>query len=145
MKRGKEMRVETPYQYNVITGTVDNKTPKSIYIQISAWGKPKEWGIENYETIIKKKSKRVKSKLYEILDDKSFYKTKTIVDFNMASSGINYDKRSFMSVELTLFKKEPLIPINSDEIKPLIESISEKIIKDVFEKDENFEFFKSKN
>jgi hypothetical protein len=59
MKRGKEMRVETPYQYNVITGTVDNKTPKSIYIQISAWGKPKEWGIENYETIIKKKSKRV--------------------------------------------------------------------------------------
>jgi hypothetical protein len=50
-----------------------------------------------------------------------------------------------MSVELTLFKKEPLIPINSDEIKPLIESISEKIIKDVFEKDENFEFFKSKN
>jgi len=139
------MRVETPYQYNVITGTVDNKTPKSIYIQISAWGKPKEWGIENYETIIKKKSKRVKSKLYEILDDKSFYKTKTIVDFNMASSGINYDKRSFMSVELTLFKKEPLIPINSDEIKPLIESISEKIIKDVFEKDENFEFFKSKN
>jgi hypothetical protein len=63
----------------------------------------------------------------------------------MASSGINYDKRSFMSVELTLFKKEPLIPINSDEIKPLIESISEKIIKDVFEKDENFEFFKSKN
>lgn len=139
------MRVETPYQYNVITGTVDNKTPKSIYIQISAWGKPKEWGIENYEAIIKKKSKRVKSKLYEILDDKSFYKTKTIVDFNMASSGINYDKRSFMSVELTLFKKEPLIPINSDEIKPLIESISEKIIKDVFEKDENFEFFKSKN
>ena len=145
MKRGKEMRVETPYQYNVITGTVDNKTPKSIYIQISAWGKPKEWGIENYETIIKKKSKRVKSKLYEILDDKSFYKTKTIVDFNMASSGINYDKRSFMSVELTLFKKEPLIPINSDEIKPLIESIFEKNIKDVFEKDENFEFFKSKN
>ena len=47
----------------------------------------------------------------------------------MASSGINYDKRSFMSVELTLFKKEPLLPINSDEIKPLIESISEKIIK----------------
>jgi hypothetical protein len=145
MKRGKEMKIETPYQYNVITGTVDNKTPKSIYIQISAWGKPKEFGIENYETIIKKKSKRVKNKLYEILDDKSFYKTKTIVDFNMASSGINYDKRSFMSVELTLFKKEPLIPINSDEIKPLIESISEKIIKDVFEKDENFEFFKSKN
>ena len=138
------MRVETQHQYNVVTGTVDNKAPKSIYIQISAWGKPKDPDIEDYDTIIKKRSKRVKSKLYEILDDNSFYRTKTIVDFNMASSGINFNKRSFMSVELTLFKKEPLIPINSDEIKPMIEKISEKLITDVFERDENFDFYRSK-
>jgi len=144
MKRGKEMRVDTQYQYNIVTGTVDNKKPKSIYIQISAWGKPKDPNIEDYENIIKKRSKRVKSKLYEILDDRSFYKTKTIVDFNMASSGINFNKRSFMSVELTLFKKEPLMPINSDEIKPIIEKIFEKLISDVFERDENFEFYRSK-
>ncbi len=144
MKRGKEIKIGTPYQYNIVIGTVDNKTPKSVYIQISAWGKPKEYGIEDYDSIIKRKSKRVKSKLYEILDDKYFYRTKTIVDFNMASSGINYDKRSFMSVELTLFKKEPLLPINSDEMKYRIEYISERIIRDVFEKDENFEFFKTK-
>jgi hypothetical protein len=144
MKRGNEMRVETPYQYNVISGTVDNKEPKSIYIQISAWGKPKEYGLENYDNIIKKKSKRVKSKLFEILNDTEFHKTKSIVDFNMASSGINFDKRSFMSVEITLFKKEPFLPINSDEMKPMIESISEKIISDVFEKDETFEFYKTK-
>ena len=49
-----------------------------------------------------------------------------------------------MSVELTLFKKEPLIPINSDEIKPMIEKISEKLITDVFERDENFDFYRSK-
>ena len=41
MKRGKEVRINLPYEYNVVSGTVDNKNPKSLYIQISAWGKPK--------------------------------------------------------------------------------------------------------
>jgi hypothetical protein len=50
-----------------------------------------------------------------------------------------------MSVELTLFKKEPLLPINSEEMIPILESISNKLISDVFEKDENFEFYKTKN
>lgn len=144
MKRGKEMKIETPYQYNVISGTVDNKNPKSVYIQISAWGKPKEDGIEDYEMIIKRKSKRVKRKLFEVLDDKRFYRTKSIVDFNMASSGINFGKKSFMSVEMTLFKREPLLPINSDKMKPILEEVSNKIINDVFEKDENFRFYKKK-
>ena len=54
MKRGKEVKINLPYQYNVITGTVDNKNPKAIYIQISAWGKPKENGdSKNYDSIIK--------------------------------------------------------------------------------------------
>ena len=144
MKRGKEMKIETPYQYNIISGTVDNKNPKSVYIQISAWGKPTEDGIEDYESIIKKRAKRVKRKLFEVLDNERFYKTKSIVDFNMASSGINFGKKSFMSVEMTLFKREPLLPINSDKMKPILEEVSNKIINDVFEKDENFRFYKKK-
>lgn len=139
------MEIETQYQYNIKSGTVDNKNPKSIYIQISAWGKPKENGVENYEPILKTKSKRVKRKLFEVLNESDFYKNKSIVDFNMASSGVNYDKRSFMSVEVTLFKKEPLLPINSEEMIPIVKDISEKIIRDVFEVDENFEFYKRKN
>ena len=139
------MKLETQYQYNIVSGTVDNKNPKSVYIQISAWGKPKNSDIENYEPIIRDKSKRVKKKLFEVLNDDYFYSTKSIVDFNMASSGINYGKRSFMSVEMTLFKKEPLLPINSEEMVPLVKDISEKIIKDVFEKDETFDFYKRKS
>ena len=41
MKRGKEIKLNLPYEYNVISGAVDNRNPESIYIQISAWGKPK--------------------------------------------------------------------------------------------------------
>lgn len=145
MKSGKEMKLNTLHQYNVISGTVDNKNPKSVYLQISAWGKPKNNNIENYDNLIKQKSKRVKRKLFEILNEDEFYKNMSIVDFNMASSGINFDKRSFMSVEITLFKKQPLLPINSEIMIPMMEKISEKIITDVFESDENFEFYKKKN
>lgn len=145
MKRGKEVKINLPYQYNVVTGTVDNKNPKSIYIQISAWGKPKQKHESDYDSIIKRKSKRVKRKLYEVVDDNRFHKNRSIVDFNMASSGINYGKRSFMSVEMTLFqKKEPMLPVNSDELKPILETISRKIINDVFEVDEDFEFYQRK-
>jgi hypothetical protein len=145
MKRGKEVKIKTPYQYNVVSGTVDNKNPRSIYIQISAWGNPKNKFEENYDSIIKNKSKRVKRKLYDVLDTDRFYKNRTIVDFNMASSGINYGKRSFMSVEMTLFKKEPLLPVNSEELTPILKNISERIILEVFESDEDFEFHKRKN
>lgn len=139
------MKLDLPYQYNVTSGTVDNKNPKSLYIQISAWGEPKDSYVDDYESIIKQKSKRVKRKLFEILDENSFYKNMSIVDFNMASSGISYNKRSYMSVEVTLFKKEPLLPVNSDKMVPIMEDISEKLIKGVFEKDETFEFYKRKN
>lgn len=142
MKRGKEIKLNLPYEYNVISGAVDNRNPESIYIQISAWGKPKNKEEENFDSIIKQKSKRVKRKLFEMLDTDQFL-PKVIVDFNMASSGISYEKRSYMSVEMTLFQKNPL-PVNSDKLLPTLNKISEKIITDVFEKDEDFKFYRRK-
>ena len=142
MKRGKEIKLNLPYEYNVISGAVDNRNPESIYIQISAWGKPKNKEEEDFDSIIKQKSKRVKKKLFEMLDTEQFL-PKVIVDFNMASSGISYEKRSYMSVEMTLFQKNP-IPVNSDKLLPTLNKISEKIITDVFEKDEDFKFYRRK-
>jgi hypothetical protein len=142
MKRGKEIKLNLPYEYNVISGAVDNRNPESIYIQISAWGKPKNKEEEDFDSIIKQKSKRVKKKLFEMLDTEQFL-PKVIVDFNMASSGVSYEKRSYMSVEMTLFQKNPL-PVNSDKLLPTLNKISEKIITDVFEKDEDFKFFRRK-
>jgi hypothetical protein len=142
MKKGKEIKLNLPYEYNVISGAVDNRNPESIYIQISAWGKPKNKDEEDFDCIIKQKGKRVKKKLFEILDNERFL-PKVIVDFSMASSGISYEKRSYMSVEMTLFQKIPT-PINSDKLLPTLNKISEKIILDVFEKDEDFKFYKRK-
>jgi hypothetical protein len=142
MKKGKEVKLKLPYNYNIITGTVDNKNPESIYIQISAWGKLKNENEGDFNKKIRQKSKKVKSKLYEVLDTEQFL-PKVIVDFNMASSGVSFNKRSYMSVELTLFQKKPL-PINSEILLPKINQISEKIILDVFETDDDFKFYKTK-
>lgn len=143
MKKGKEIKLNLPYNYNIISGTVDNKNPESIYIQISAWGQPRNNEEENFDSVIKQKSKKVKKVLHESLDIEQFF-PKIIVDFNMASSGISFKKRSYMSVEMTLFQKNPL-PINSDKLLPTLNKISEKIITDVFERDEDFKFYKRKN
>ena len=145
MKKGKELTIETNYQYNVKSGTVDNKNPRSVYLQISSWGEPKYDGVDDYSGNLRKKSKRIKKKVFESLDSSVFYNDKSIVDFNMASSGINYGKRSFMSVEITLFKKVPLLPINSNEMLKMMESLTDRIIKDVFESDNDFMFYKTKN
>ena len=144
MGRGKEIKLDLPFGYNVVSGTVDNKNPKSIYIQISAWGKPIDYVESGYEQIMKQKAKGIKKKLYSIVRDDFFYKKKSIVDFNMASSGIKKDKRSYMSVELTLFKKEPLLPLTSKNLIHEVGDISEKLITDFFERDKDFKFFKTK-
>lgn len=146
MKRGKEIPLKLPYQYNVVSGTVDNKNPKSIYIQISAWGKPKDDMVSDYDRIIKNKSKKVKMKLHKALNKHTnFYRDKCIVDFNMASSGITYGKRSFMSVEMTLFQREPFNKINDSDMYPKLEDITKEIIEGVFEVDEDFKYYSKKS
>lgn len=145
MGRGKEMKINTDKNYNIRFGTVDNKNPRSVYIQISAWGKPKDSMVDDYDSLLRKKSKKIKNELFNSLKEEFFHKKKCIVDFNMASSGINYGKKSYMSVEMTLFKKEPLLPINSDELIEELDDISKNIIDNIFEVDEHFKFFKTKN
>jgi hypothetical protein len=145
MGRGKEVKLDLPFEYNVVSGTVDNKNPKSIYIQISAWGKPIEYVESSYESILKQKAKGIKKQLYDVVKEDFFYKKRSIVDFNMASSGIRKDKRSYMSVELTLFKKEPLLPLTSKNLLEEVKCISERLITGFFERDRDFKFFKTKN
>jgi hypothetical protein len=143
MKTGKEIKLNSPDNYSVVLGTIDNKTPKTLYFQISSWGLPKT-EYENYEQILRKKSRKVKSFLYEKLSDEKFYKDKTIVDFNMASSGISKGKRSYMCVDVTLYKKSPYIPINEYEMINEIGALSKDLINSIFESDDDFVFYGKK-
>jgi hypothetical protein len=126
---------------------VDNKHPKSFYINISAWAEPLTQDEDvNYSRIIKDINKKLKQDLFNYfnLNEKyDFLKNNTIVDLDIRESGIKYGKRSFMSCEITLFQTEE-ISIISDKTKTSLNDVTSMLINKVFELDKNFKYHKKK-
>ena len=60
MKSGKELKITKYKNYNVVFGSVNNKTSKAVYINISAWAEPMIESDVNYTRIIKDLNKKVK-------------------------------------------------------------------------------------
>ena len=146
MKSGKQIKIENDTNYNITYGCVDNKNPKSVYINITAWVEPLSEEEENYNKIIKNVNKKIRQTVYNfLLNDNStkFLKDKTIVDLDLRESGIKFGKRSFMSCELTLFQ-DGEISINSDIMKRNLNTISSLVIEETFDKDVDFKYHKKK-
>ena len=144
MKRGKELKLDLNPNYKIKLGTVDNKNPKTIYINLSAWGQLKTYDSEiNYDTVINKLRNKIKHKINSFNID-AFHKGKYIVDLDMRSSGIKPTKRSFMSCEITLFQKNN-IPLNNLEIINPSKQIINSIIKSCLGNNTHFVFYKTKN
>jgi len=144
MKTGKEIKTTTK-NYNVVFGSVNNKTPRAVYINISAWGEPTSEGDNiNYNRLIKNINKRVKQLLYLTFEnDETFSKDKTIVDLDIRESGIRFGKRSFMSCEITLFS-DLNIPVNTEFMKKKLNEIINIVTKKVFDSNDDFDFHKKK-
>lgn len=146
MKKGKEIKMGKSYnKFKVTAGTVDSKNPTSVYINISAWGEPTDENTEHYVSVISGLKKEIKTFIYNNLP-MTYNKNRSIVDLDMRESGIAYGKRSFMSCEITLYQT----PRNgrllmSTELKKSMVEITDKVIKEVFEKYEYFKFHKNKN
>lgn len=146
MKTGKQIKVNDHKNYSVIYGCVDDKNPKSIYVNISTWAEPLSEYEENYGKIIKTLDKKIRQKIYNYLSENNitpFLKDKTIVDLDLRESGVRFGKRSFMCCELTLFQNGEM-SINSDMIKNSLNNVSSLIIKEIFDVDSNFKFEKKK-
>lgn len=146
MKTGKEIKTNSFKDYSVTFGSVNNKNPKAIYINISAWAEPKEDMNVNYNVGIRAINKRVKQLLY--IDFSSdvkclFDKDRTIVDLDIRESGIRYGKRSFMSCEVTLYLYEEH-SITTDYMKDKLEEITRNVIENVFDNNKIFKFHKKK-
>lgn len=146
MKTGKEIKSNRFKNYNVVFGSVNNKNPKAIYINISAWVDPIEETGVNYNQIIRTINKRLKQSLFNHFidgDDYVFDKDRTIVDLDIRESGIRYGKRSFMNCEITLFLNTE-IPVTSEYMKERLTVISDVVIKSNFENNKTFKFHKKK-
>lgn len=142
MKRGKEITLKSRENYKVKLGTIDNKNPRTIYLNVSAWGEPLTEE-EDYEKVINKIRKNIKQNLYSKIGHNNFDKEKYIVDLDMRSSGISKSKRSFMSCEITLFQKDD-IPVNNPLMINESNTIITNIIDECLENNSYFEFYKTK-
>lgn len=146
MKKGKELKVNAFKNYNIVYGSVNNKMPRALYINVSAWAEPKSDSEPNYTRIIRDLDKKIRQTIHDTLEDNiasPFLKNRTIVDFDIRESGVRYGKRSFTNAEITLFQKYE-IPVNSEILKPFIEDLISTIIEKVLEKDKHFNFYKKK-
>ena len=147
MKTGKEIKIESFKNFNVVIGSVNNKIPKAIFINISSWAEPKDDNDEiNYSRIIKELHKKIKQTLYNHLDKLNsniFNKDRTIVDLDIRESGIKFGKRSFMNCELTIFLDNEH-SINSEIIKQYLYDIINHVINETFKTNKNFNFYKKK-
>jgi len=146
MKTGKELKVNTFKNYNIIFGSVNNKHPKAVYINISSWVEPIHNCEVNYGRVIKGINKSVKQLLFNSFDTlikTTFKKDRTIVDLDIRESGIRYGKRSFMNCEITLFLASE-IPLNSDKMKDMLDGVLKLIIESTFETNKTFSFHKKK-
>lgn len=146
MKTGKEIKINNFEDYNIVVGSVNNKKPKAVYLNISAWSEPlKEFDV-NYTREIKNLNKKLKQTLFNYFNNNpktNFIKNNTIVDLDIRESGVRYGKRSFMNCEITLFLNEEM-SINSEKMKENLDSLIPMLVKSVFEKDEAFKFHRRK-
>lgn len=147
MKTGKEVKVSTFKNYNVVYGSVNNKHSKAVYINISAWAEPTDENENNYNRVIRDINKKVKQSLYNLFDtqrESEFIKERTIVDLDIRESGIKFGKRSFTNCELTLFLNHE-IPVNSDIMRPMLDEVVKMLVSDIFDTNKSFKFHKKKN
>jgi hypothetical protein len=141
MKRGKEIKIDQYQNYNVIYGTVDSKSPTSIYLELSAWGQPKTSEDIDYNRVIKSLHKRIKQIVSDDIDT-TIFSDKIIIDVDMRESGIRFNKRSYIDCEVTFFQLGKL-SLTDDKIISTVKRLS-KLISDELNTSEYFNFFKTK-
>lgn len=143
MSRGKEILLQEDEKFLVKIGTIDSKNPKSIFLTISSWTKPKKEEV-NYDRIVSNLRKKIKQRIFDD-DILHFDHYRTIVDLDLRSSGISINKKSFMFCEITMFQKENNLSLKSDIVLKYFKNISNNLINDVFNENSIFEFNRNKN
>jgi len=141
-KKGKEIDLKCEDNFKIKLGTVDNKKPKSLYVNIVSWIEPIE-RLTSYKSIIKTLNKKIKKKIFDNIDIRVFEKNKLIVDLDIRESGINYGKKSYMSCEITLYQIHGF-KIQEKEIIKTLSILTNKIINEVFNEEPNFKYQKNK-
>lgn len=146
MKTGKEIKINTFKNFNIVFGTINNKITKAVFVNISSWVEPRDINTINYSRVIKDMNKKIKQSLFNFFyynNETDLLYDRTIVDLDIRESGIKYGKKSFMNCEVTLFLNSE-IPINTPYMKEKLLLICKNTIDENFERNKNFKFHRRK-
>ena len=141
MKKGKSVKLNLFNPIKSMYGTVDSKNLKSVFINIQSWVTPKQ-EMENWNRIVGNLSRQIKHSVLESNKSEIFL-TKTIIDLDLRVSGISAGKKSFFNLEVNLFANE-ILDFKSEKLKKEIRTIIKSIYQNNIEKNNYFDFSKSK-
>jgi hypothetical protein len=142
MKKGKTSFLNGFKTAKIVYGTVDSINLKSLYLNIQTWVEP-IYESDNWTRTVLNLSRSIKHSVYESIN-KQIFDEKFIVDLDLRSSGLNLNKKSFMNLEINFYLSQEGLDFKSDEIKQNLQKITEKIFKDNFINNQNFNFYLTK-
>lgn len=141
MKKGKSVKLNLFTPIKSMYGTVDSKNLKSIFINIQSWVTPiKE--TENWVRVVGNLNRQIKHSVFNS-NNSNIFLEKTIIDLDLRVSGISTGKKSFFNLEVNLFTNEDL-DFKSEKLKMEIKKIIKSIYQNNIEKNNYFQFSKSK-
>lgn len=140
MKTGKEIHVKLNKNFKTYYGTTNNKELKTIYVGISTWITPVA-ELENYSSYISQLRVLIKNLIYQNINHQLF-KNEYIVDIDVKCPRIEFNKSSYLNIEITLFLKDKDISILSGVIKNDMTRFINNIV--TMEQCNNFQFAMSK-
>ena len=142
MKKGKTSKINGFRTSKVSYGTVDSKEFKSLYLNIQTWVEPKKES-ENWTRVVLNMNRSVKHSVFHKIN-KELFDDKFIVDLDLRTSGLQMKKKSFMNLEINLYLTQE-IDFKSTKLKKYLKNITKEIYSDVFNKNEYFKFYLTKN
>jgi len=142
-KIGKKVQAKNFNKFKVHFGTMDRRSSDTLYVSISSWVKPKVNTNIDYDKILRKLNKQIKDYIYDSLNIRYFNNKFIIVDLDLRTSGIQFNKKSFMNCEFTLYKNTS-DAIDCDEITDEVNNLVDNLTREVLEKNEYFSFSKTK-
>ena len=143
-KNGKQLETYNYNNYRILSGTVDNKNPKALFLTISAWGETLLDDNINYNNVFKNIIKGIKKEINSNINQNLFHNERCIVDFDMRESGISCGKKSFINCEITLYQKN-LFKLQDKLIQKELKTISDLVANNILENNKYFKFTKTKN
>ena len=142
MKKGKTSHINGFKTAKVVYGTVDSVELKSLYLNIQTWVEPIV-DSDNWTRTVLNLSRAIKHTIYQSLDNKIF-DTKFIVDLYLRSSGLKFQKKSFMNLEINFYIIQPDLDFKDKDIKESLINITSNIFKENFKGNEFFNFYLTK-